>query len=405
MASKKEGLDFYGYCKANASGRRTNRLPAFCCKTLLIFSLAFCSLKASCRDIVFCGERIPVSNNFVREKLMNIIKRHVPYINMRQLRKRIEMNFPVVEYYLKATGLPEDFKYLPIVESGFLNVSSKVGARGFWQLMPPTAEEWGLAVTPTIDERDNIYKATHAACKVLASYYLKIKKDYGVSSWVLTAAAYNFGIGNISNAINKQGTDYFSMKLNDETAQYVYKIIAVKELFEYPELYINDFGYNVFNATNTTPPASIANASTDNSDFHSMVINVHEKDGQHPEEVSVADPNTIQQKVATESTTVDLNSSNKFTYLAATIKGRYNDFADGNLITIELLENLVLKRGFQRKGNQLKGKGWIIGERVFIDLGYGDHEVSVIDISGKKGVVPTSLKNNTPILLKITKNE
>jgi hypothetical protein len=66
--------------------------------------------------------------------------------------------------------------------------------------------------------------------------------------------------------------------------------ITIKELFEYPELYINDFGYNVFNAVNTEPPANTTHALTDNNAFQLPVINVHEKDGQHPEEVSIADP-------------------------------------------------------------------------------------------------------------------
>src|SRR5689334_2459927 len=165
------------------------KLPVICSVAVTLFTAA---LNAKAHEIIFCGERIPVQNNFVADKLMNVIRQQVPYVNLPQLRKRVEANFPIVEYYLRETGLPEDFKYLAIVESGFLNLTSKAGARGFWQLMPETATELGLVVSPTIDERDNIYKSTYAACKVLASYYLRIKKIYGVSSWVLTAAAYNF---------------------------------------------------------------------------------------------------------------------------------------------------------------------------------------------------------------------
>lgn len=211
-----------------------------------IVCLLISVLNSNAHDIIFCGERIPVHNDFVAQKLMNVIRYQIPNVNLPQLRKRVQANFPRVEYYLRATGLPEDLKYLAIVESGFENVTSSVGARGFWQLMPETAKELGLTVSSSLDERDNLDKSTYAACRHLAYYYLEIKKKFGIYSWVLAVAAYNFGIGNISKAIQRQGKDYFTMHLNQETALYVYKIIAVKELFEYPELYMKDFGYNVF---------------------------------------------------------------------------------------------------------------------------------------------------------------
>lgn len=376
------------------------RKPLLFYVSVYILHIIFTASCCLAHDIIFCGERIPVDNNVVADKLMNVIRRQIPYVNLPQLRKRVEQNFPVVEYYLRETGLPEDFKYLAIVESGFQHVTSTAGARGFWQLMPETARELGLAVTPAVDERDNIYKSTYAACKVLAAYYLKIKKLYGVSSWVLTAAAYNFGIGNMNNVINRQGNDYFTMNLNPETAVYVYKIIAVKELFENPELYMNDFGYNVFNVNSSNPGNKINNANADTSMFKSMVIKVSEKDGQHPDKVIVKEQGQSQ-NMGVEETKTELDR-NKYKYLAASIKGRYKHFEDGNLVTIELLENLNVHGNFSRKGNQLKGKGWFIGDRIYIDLGYGDHDVTLLDINGKKGILLTALKNNEPILLKIT---
>jgi membrane-bound lytic murein transglycosylase D len=336
---------------------------------LFTISLALiCACNCTAHDIVFCGERIPVHQDFVSEKLMNVIRKQIPYVNLPQLRKRAEAYFPIIEYYLRETGLPEDFKYLPIVESGFLNVTSTAGARGPWQLMEATAAQWGLSA----DERDNFKKATNAACKVLATYYLELKKRFGVSSWVLTAAAYNFGIGNMRSAISKQGKDYFSMKLNAETASYVYKIIAIKELFEYPELYMKDFGYNVFNVIkkNADKPAAV-----DSTEFTSMVVNVN-------------------------STEVKPEKS-QFNYLPATIKGKYKRFNDGELVTIELGNDMIVKGSFNRKGNQLKGKGWIIGDRIFIDLGYGGHAVTLVDMSGSKGVSTSDLKNNKPVMLKV----
>src|SRR5687768_6975935 len=126
-----------------------------------IFML-FASVAGFTREILFCGEQIPVNNNIVADKLMNVIRRQIPNVNLPHLRKRVKANFPIVEYYLRETGLPEDFKYLAIVESGFQNLTSIAGARGFWQLMPETAKEWGLVVSPYVDERDDIYKSTYA---------------------------------------------------------------------------------------------------------------------------------------------------------------------------------------------------------------------------------------------------
>ncbi len=366
------------------------------CKISSFFLFLIFSYKAySEHDIIFCGERIPVSSNFVAEKLMNVIRSQIPNVNLPQLRKRVEANFPVVERYLRETGLPQDFKYLAIVESGFQNLTSKAGARGFWQIMPLTAAEHGLIMTEHLDERDNIYKSTYAACKQIAANYLQIKKKYGISSWVLTAAAYNHGIGNMSNAINRQGKDYFSMKLNEETALYVYKIIAIKELFEYPELYMKDFGYNVFNKIITAPDISQENSKT----FDSMVVNVNQKDGKHPDSVIVKETlKPIDQPGLILSDKPNNISKN----IAANIKGKYNGFVDGNLIEIQLLENFELKGNFNRKGISLKGRGWIIGDRIFVDLGYDTHDVTLVDFDGNKGIPLNLLKNNETIFLRIT---
>jgi len=374
------------------------KLPVICSVAVTLFTAA---LNAKAHEIIFCGERIPVQNNFVADKLMNVIRQQVPYVNLPQLRKRVEANFPIVEYYLRETGLPEDFKYLAIVESGFLNLTSKAGARGFWQLMPETATELGLVVSPTIDERDNIYKSTYAACKVLASYYLRIKKIYGVSSWVLTAAAYNFGIGRMSSAINRQGSDYFSMTLNPETALYVYKIVAVKELFEYPELYMKDFGYNVFQVVQGNTDPKLNTSTNDSAAFTSMEVKVNTSDGKHPSNVVIKEP---EKPTTTLEKSEDAINRNEFKYLSASIKGKYKNFHDGDLITIELQEDLEVKGSFSKKGNLMQGKGWFIGDRIFIDLGYSDHSVTLIDISGKKGVMPQDLKKDQSVLLKVVNN-
>jgi len=354
------------------------------------------SLKA--HDITFCGERIPVDNNFVGEKLMNVIRKQIPYVNLPQLRKRALANFPIVEYYLRETNLPEDFKYLAIVESGFLNEISSAGAGGFWQLMPETARELGLIVSSQVDERNDIHRSTLAACKVLANYYMAIRKTHKISSWVLTAAAYNFGIGSIFRSITLQGKDYFSMKLNPETAVYVYKIIAVKELFEYPELYLKNFSYNIFSTA--AAPQNLQGkeqTSGDLTDFTSMEVKVTENDGQHPDAVSstgkVGDATSIKGKTPVNKEKVKL--------IAANIKGKYKNFNDGSIVAIELQEDLQVENRFTRAGNVIKGIGWIIDDRVFIDLGFSDHTVILYDSNSKQGIPLASLKNEEPLILKV----
>ncbi len=103
------------------------------------------------------------------------------------------------------------------------------------------------------------------------------------------------------------------------------------------------------------------------------------------------------------ATNIGMDKS-RFQYVAANIKGKYKGFSDGDFISIELLENLELKGSFNRKGNSLTGKGWIIGERIFVDLGYDSHEVTLIDIGGNKGIALASLRNNESVFLKIIPN-
>lgn len=341
--------------------------------TGLFIIFLFFSSYSKAHTVSFAGEIIPVDNDFVANKLMNVVRKQMPTANLPSLRLRAKQYFPYIESQLRKAGIPTDFKYLPIVESGFLNLSSRVGARGFWQIMPETARELGLIVSQTKDERDDIIKATNAACRLLSQYYTMIYKKYNVASWSLTAAAYNFGIGNIFKAISNQGKNYFTMNLNPETSVYVYKIIAIKELFEYPELYMRNFGFNVFAAKNAN---KISNGGDDDeADFRSMDINVSTKKG------------------------ASLVEENKPTFVAAHILGKYKNFDDGALVTIALDENLTVKGGFTRKGNVIKGRGWLIDNKVYVDLGYG-HAVTLYDVNGERGVALNSLRKNTPILLK-----
>lgn len=350
---------------------KQHKIPVSIC--LLIVALLFLGKSSNAHVISFAGEVIPTNNDFVANKLMNVIRKQMPTANLPSLRQRALMYFPYIEAQLKKAGIPADFKYLPIVESGFLNQSSRVGARGFWQIMPETGRELGLIVSSVKDERDDIQKATNAACRLLAQYYTMIYKKHNVASWSLTAAAYNFGIGNIFKAISAQGKNYFTMNLNPETSVYVYKIIAIKELFEYPELYMKNFGYNVFSAKNATR-INKGNGGDDDADFKNMDVNVSNKKGQ------------------------SLVKEAKQTLVAAHIRGKYKKFNDGDLVTIELDEDLTIQGGFTRKGNEIKGRGWLIDGKVYVDLGQG-HSLSLLDSDGKRGVSIKKLTNDEPVII------
>jgi membrane-bound lytic murein transglycosylase D len=369
------------------------KLKSIICKlTICCFLSVFSTQSTAQHEIIFCGERIPVADKFVSNKLMGIIKKQINYVNVPSLRQRVKQYMSQVEYYLNATNLPEDFKYLAIVESGFKNAVSSAGAAGFWQLMPATARELGLIVEGPVDERNDFNKSTYAACKVLANYYLYIRKQFGISSWVLTAAAYNNGIGNIQNAIKKQGTNYFQMQLNEETAAYVYKIIAVKELFEFPELYMDDFGYNIFTTTKNNKEKNDKGINgNEKLNIGGMTVKIDENDGEHPVNLNT------KTKTAKKTSKADLE---KIKFVSAKITGKYKNFKDGDIISFNLLDDLQFYNRFQGKGTTIQGKGWIIDDRVLVDLGY-DHNVIVLDLKNEKGIALKDLKNKELVIMKV----
>ena len=146
--------------------------------------------------------------------------------------KRANKFFPIIEPILKAKNIPDDFKYLAVIESGLENVVSPSGAAGFWQILKSTAKEYGLEVNPAIDERYNLEKSTKVACEYLREAFEKF------GSWTMAAASYNKGQNGISRLIEKQGTNnYYNLHLNSETSRYVFRIIAVKEILENPKQY------------------------------------------------------------------------------------------------------------------------------------------------------------------------
>ncbi|MFZ1451384.1 MAG: lytic transglycosylase domain-containing protein [Ferruginibacter sp.] len=364
-----------------------------------IFSVTLCFLflltafRSAAHDIYFCGEKIPLTPR-VADKLMDIIRKQIKYNVVSHLKQKDNYYIKTIELILKKTGLPDDFKYLAIVESGLRNVQSPVGAAGYWQIMPGTAKDLNLVINGEVDERNDIYASTIAACNLLYNYYKEIKKNHKVTSWVLTAAAYNYGSGNMKKVINTQGNDYFKMNLNKETSEYVYKIIAVKELFEYPELYLKDFGYNVFN-TKATATLKSDKDDVDKSDFDAMSIKVDKKNDIQPEKRAAKG-----NKVVTPVKNSNVKSED---YVFAYITGDYPNFKDSSEIKITLKDPLRIENSLKNRGKIITGIGWKIDDKIFVDFGYGK-KLIIIDHQNKKhdGIAEAALKDKHEIALKVT---
>jgi len=200
-------------------------------------------------EFSFADEAIPVNNKRINLKLRKTLWRtSYSYVQSNVLQEEAIKLFPIIEPILKANGIPEDFKYIPLVEAGLKSGVSKRGAAGWWQFMPGTARTYGLKVGHGHDERYLIRKSTVAACKYFKELYAEF------NSWTLAAAAYNNGEIQLARAIRKQSEDnYFRMHLNKETGSYLYRIIAMKQIIERPELY----GYKKYYKYNALQPADL----------------------------------------------------------------------------------------------------------------------------------------------------
>jgi len=184
-------------------------------------------------QLEFAGEPVPLDNFDTRESLdKEMLVNGYWHSRTIMVLKKSKRYFETIEPILKKYGIPDDFKYLAMAESGFENVVSPAKAVGVWQLLESTAEEYGLEVNDDIDERYNLEKSTEAACKyLLESYQL-----YG--NWAIAAATYNAGRKGLENQITKQKTkNYYDLLLNDETARYVFRLIAHKLITENPSAY------------------------------------------------------------------------------------------------------------------------------------------------------------------------
>lgn len=181
----------------------------------------------------FCGEKIPLNILEVHNRFRNELARcSGAGYSVRHYARRAQTYQQTFEELLEANGLPKELFYLSVAESGLANLTSPKGAKGFWQFMPETAKRFGLEVSETVDERLHPLKSCLAACAYLKELY----RQFG--NWTLAAAAYNMGEGALAHNIAAQGkNDYFALQLNNETAQYVYRIAALKYVLKYPQAF------------------------------------------------------------------------------------------------------------------------------------------------------------------------
>jgi hypothetical protein len=193
-------------------------------------------------EISFAGERVPLHQPDVMERFEREIYVNAYWqSNMILLMKRAGKFLPAIEKIFKEQGIPEDFKYLAMAESGLLNVVSPAGARGFWQFMPGTAKDYGLEVSSDVDERYHLEKSTLAAAKYLKAAFGRF------GNWTSVAASYNMGIAGIGNRKEEQNqSDYYNLHLVEETSRYLFRILAFKEIFENPVNYGFDLSEDDF---------------------------------------------------------------------------------------------------------------------------------------------------------------
>lgn len=181
----------------------------------------------------FAGEEVPLQDPDVYERMdRELLVNTYWQSNALLLMKRAHKYFPIIEPILKEYGVPDDFKYLAVIESSLTQAVSPARATGFWQIMEGTGKDYKLEINSNVDERYHIEKSTRVACE----YFIKSKQQFG--SWTMAAAAYNAGNAGISRQLTRQDVnDYYDLLLGEETGRYVFRILAVKEIMKDPKKY------------------------------------------------------------------------------------------------------------------------------------------------------------------------
>ena len=185
-------------------------------------------------SILFCGKMIDLTRYQTREGIDRELSSFTYFHSSTLLLfKRANRIFPIIEPVLKAYSVPDDLKYLAVIESHLdPKATSPARAAGVWQFLEGTGRNYGLRVTTSVDERRHIVKSTEAACKYLKEAFTK----YG--DWVTAALSYNAGMGRVSEQIGLQReTEALNLHFVEETTRYPYRIFAAKLIFENPYKY------------------------------------------------------------------------------------------------------------------------------------------------------------------------
>lgn len=224
-----DGLTFS--VKENPTTNNDNNYRTHISENYKIYSLA------TPDGLDFAGSKVPLEDIDIKERLDKELTINTYWHSASMFMiKRANRWFSIIEPILKEEKIPEDFKYLAAVESNFDNVVSPAGASGYWQFLKSTGISYGLEINGFVDERYHVEKATRAACKYFKDAYTYLK------DWTLVAASYNMGIGGVQSKIKEQGVNnYYDLYLNTETHRYVFRILAVKEIFKNPAYY----GFNI----------------------------------------------------------------------------------------------------------------------------------------------------------------
>lgn len=188
-------------------------------------------------SLTFAGESVPLHLQDIYERLERELYVNAYWqSNMVLLMKRSGKYLDQMKDLLEKEGIPQDFIYLAMAESGLQNVTSPAGATGFWQFMRGTARDFGLELNNHVDERYHWEKSTQAASRYLKQAYRRF------GNWTAVAASYNMGQAGFSKRQTEQlEEDYYQLLLNDETSRYLFRILAFKVIFENPQAY----GFNL----------------------------------------------------------------------------------------------------------------------------------------------------------------
>jgi len=210
-------------------------------------------------NLDFAGEAVPLTDPDILERMdRELLVNTYWQSNGLLMFKRANKYFPIIEPILAKNGIPDDFKYLAVIESGLTNAVSPANAKGFWQIMKTTGRENGLEINTNVDERYHLEKSTEVACK----YLLSAKERFG--TWTLAAASYNAGKSGISRQLNKQSSgNYYDLLLGEETSRYIFRIVALKEILNNPAKYGYNFRYKDLYKSIPTYKVEVDTAVTD----------------------------------------------------------------------------------------------------------------------------------------------